>query len=249
MNAADATGANAGASAGASGPGAMALVGSGEYLPAMLEVERELLDDAVRRGRPPRYVQLATAAGREGAARLAYWRDLGAAQGERLGVETHFLPVFDRRGADDAAHAAAVDGAALVYLSGGDPRYLADALRGTQVGDAIERHWRTGGALAGCSAGAMVMGTNVPSFRLQRGAPVRGLDLVPGLHVVPHFRASFAWMFKGAPAGELAVGIEEHTALVRVGGDREWRVAGAGSVHLLSASPHRVVRSGASLRL
>ena len=45
MNAADATGANAGASAGATGPGAMALVGSGEYLPAMLEIERELLDD------------------------------------------------------------------------------------------------------------------------------------------------------------------------------------------------------------
>ncbi|MBC7373040.1 MAG: peptidase, partial [Frankiales bacterium] len=37
-------------------PGPLALVGSGEYLPVMLEVEAQLLA-----GRPARYVQLPTA--------------------------------------------------------------------------------------------------------------------------------------------------------------------------------------------
>jgi hypothetical protein len=94
----------------------------------------------------------------------------------------------------------------------------------------------------------MVMGTHVPSFRLQRGEPVRGFDFVPGLQVIPHFRAPFSWMFKGAPAGEQVVGIEEHTALVRESGSTEWHVAGEGCVHLLSASPRRTVQRGEPLR-
>ena len=39
----------------------IALVGSGEYLPVMTEIEGALIA-----GRPPRYVQLATAAAPEG---------------------------------------------------------------------------------------------------------------------------------------------------------------------------------------
>jgi hypothetical protein len=63
-------------------PGPLALVGSGEYLPEMLEIERELIA-----GRPPKYVQIPTAASREGAARLNYWVELGAAQAQRLEVQ------------------------------------------------------------------------------------------------------------------------------------------------------------------
>src|SRR5690349_3948723 len=78
--------------------GPLALVGSGEYLPVMLDVERQLID-----GRPPRYVQLPTAAGREGRQRLDYWVRLGQAQAERLGVESVPLVVIDRTQAEDPA--------------------------------------------------------------------------------------------------------------------------------------------------
>ena len=40
--------------------GPLALIGSGEYLPVMLDIERDLI-----RGRPPRYVQIPTAAAPE----------------------------------------------------------------------------------------------------------------------------------------------------------------------------------------
>ena len=65
-----------------SAPGPVALVGSGEYLPIMEPIERDLLA-----GRPPRMAQLATAAAPEGAASLRYWHDLGADAARRLGVE------------------------------------------------------------------------------------------------------------------------------------------------------------------
>src|SRR5436309_2037118 len=54
-------------------PGPLALVGSGEYLPVMAEVEGPLIE-----GRPSRYVQIPTAAAPEGPRRLQYWLDLAA---------------------------------------------------------------------------------------------------------------------------------------------------------------------------
>ncbi|MGH9042399.1 MAG: Type 1 glutamine amidotransferase-like domain-containing protein, partial [Acidimicrobiia bacterium] len=116
----------------ASTAGPVALVGSGEFTPAMAAVDRLLL-----RGRPPRAVFLPTAAGQEGAERIGYWVRLGRTHYEDLGVEPVPLLVLDRASADDPELAAEVEGAGLVYLSGGDPAYLAATLAGTRVGDAI----------------------------------------------------------------------------------------------------------------
>ena len=137
--------------------GPLALVGSGEYLPVMEHVERQLLE-----GRPPRYVQLATAAAPEGQDSLARWHELGRLAAERLGVQQVVIPVVDRVSADDPALAGLVAGAGLIYLSGGSPPFLAATLRGTAVWRAVEQAWRDGAALAGCSAGAMALTAHVP---------------------------------------------------------------------------------------
>ena len=81
--------------------GSIALVGSGEYLPVMQPVESELLRFAIDRGRPNRYVQLATAAGRESPERLKYWQDLGTKAALRIGAEVDFVPVYSREHADN----------------------------------------------------------------------------------------------------------------------------------------------------
>jgi cyanophycinase len=228
--------------------GAIALVGSGEYLPAMVTLERDLIDDAVRRGRPRHFMQLATAAGQEGEKSLTYWRELGAAQGERIGVPTSFLPVFTREHANDPLLAARVAEAGLLYLSGGSPGHLAETLVGSLVGDAIMAHVRSGGALAGCSAGAMVLGTTVPTFRFGSRAPVAGFDLLPGLQVIPHFNRLFELAIKGAPdSTRHLLGIENLTALVRWSAATEWRVVGHGAVHLLRGGPRRQLVVGESL--
>jgi peptidase E len=234
----DATAAGRGAGgldAGAAGRGAgpLALVGSGEYLPVMLEVERSLIA-----GRPPRYVQIPTAAAPEGPAVLAKWRRLGEEQAARLGVEAVPLLVRDRAEADDPAIAAQVRGAGLVYLSGGNPAHLAASLRGTALWREIVAARQAGAALAGCSAGAMAMTARVPHVRALHKPFEPGLDLLPHLRVIPHFDKMLGWapdlvtrVLVHAPEGVTVLGIDEDTALV--GGPEEWQVIGRQSVWTL----------------
>ena len=47
--------------------GSLALVGSGEYLPAMSNFEGSLIADGVKNGKAARYLQIPTAAGRKSA--------------------------------------------------------------------------------------------------------------------------------------------------------------------------------------
>ena len=63
--------------------GALALVGSGEYLPKLQALEQELLRLGISRGKSNTYIQIPTAAGKEGEDRLDFWRQRGADQ-ERL---------------------------------------------------------------------------------------------------------------------------------------------------------------------
>lgn len=197
-------------------PGRLALVGSGEYLPVMHDVEDWLL------GTGPRvYVQLATAAAPEGDTSLRHWHDLGRAAAERLGARQIVIDVRTRLDADDPRHAAAIaeSGAGLIYLSGGNPSHLADTLRGTAVWAAILQAWRGGTALAGCSAGAMALGGYVPNFRHPRSGGAEGLGVVPAARVLPHFDRYTRWMpdFALRPlvaADAVVLGIDEDTALI-----------------------------------
>ena len=121
--------------------GTIALVGSGEYLPAMADFEKSLIEDGERNQKAPIFVQIPTAAGRESRDRILYWQELGNAQASSLGVEQVFLPIFDREAAHNPEFVAQIRDSALVYMSGGDPHYLANALRGTPVLDAIVENW------------------------------------------------------------------------------------------------------------
>jgi cyanophycinase len=217
------------------GPGPIALVGSGEYLPQMAPIEAALIE-----GRPPRYVQLATAAVQDGPSVVEHWHELGAAQAARIGVEPVIVPVNDHADADNQRYADMIAGAGLIYLSGGDPHYLAEALRGTRVWAAIEATWRGGAALAGCSAGAMAIGSWIPSLRHPRKGSSPGLGLLSTMGLIPHFDA-FAkrvpdLLTRFVLPDEAVInvfGIDEETALV--GGPKEWKVQGRSSVWRLSS--------------
>lgn len=229
--------------------GPIALVGSGEYLPSMSDIEGGLIA-----GRPPRYVQIPTAAAREGEDRLTYWVNLGKAQAALLGVEAVPLVVMDHAQANDPDVAAQVSGAGLIYLSGGDPGYLADVLRDSALWKAIVAAWEAGAALAGCSAGAMVMATHVPDLRHPFGGGRTGLGLLPRLQVIPHFDRMLGWMpdlltrpiFRPKP-GVTLVGVDEETALV--GGPGEFVVQGRRSAWVLGEGPRREIPPGGMLML
>jgi cyanophycinase-like exopeptidase len=214
----------------------------------MADVEALLLE-----GRPPRYVQIPTAAAEEGPLSLAHWIELGEIQAERLGVEAVPVVVRDREDADDPELAALVEGAGLVYLSGGNPPYLAATLRGTRVWDAVLRAWEGGAALAGCSAGAMALTDWCPYVRDQAIAPEPGLGVVPGVWVIPHYDRMTEWeptlleqVEAVLPDDATLLGIDEETALVNL--DGRWVVHGRQKVRVLGTE-HRTYRAGETVAL
>jgi cyanophycinase len=225
-------------------------VGSGEYLPVMAEVEGLLL-----RGRAPRYVQIPTAAAPEGEQSLRRWLDLGAAQAERLGVQQVPVVARDRGEADAPELAALVGGAGLVYLSGGNPAYLAQTLRGTRLWEAVLAAWRSGAALAGCSAGAMALTGWVPSVREPGRDPDPGLGLLPHLRVLPHFDRMLGWVpdlltsaVTHPPAGVSVIGVDEDTAIVDLAGaGRAWQVHGRQQAWTLAGGQRHAHPPGATL--
>jgi cyanophycinase len=207
----------------------LALVGSGEYLPPMEPVDRELL---ARLGPSPHVVCLPTAAGREGPERIDYWSRLGVDHFTRLGASAEALPVIDRASANDPGLAETIAAADFVYLSGGKPDYLYRTLTGSRTWDAIGIVLANGGLLAGCSAGAMILGEKFFGFPGWNA----GFNLMPGITVVPHFDEIPGALTRSirllADRELIVAGIEGDTALVRNGS--RYEVLGAGGVTLWS---------------
>ena len=236
--------------------GSIALVGSGEFLPIMADFEKSLIVNGINNGKKPIYVQIPTAAGQESQDRLKYWEELGKRQAELLQIEQRFLPIFNRADAEKEEFAEQIKDAALIYMSGGDPHYLANSLIDTPVWNAIYTNWQTGASLAGCSAGAMAMCTEIPNFRFTKREPTRGLNILPNLRVIPHFDKFFKWIpdsaakvLMNAPENSMLLGIDELTALVRRSNETHWIVQGEAKVHMLQGAPKQVLLHGDQVEL
>ncbi len=209
----------------------LALVGSGEYLAPIEALDRTLIS---RLKAPARVVCLPTAAGTEGEERIGYWSRLGVQHFTRLGAQVEAVPVIDRQSANDEGLAATIAQANFVYLSGGKPDYLYRVLKGSRAWEAIERVLADGGLLAGCSAGAMIMGEKFFGFPGWK----QGFNFLPGTTIVPHFdEISDAWLAPIRPImarGLTLLGIEGNTALVKNGSTTE--VLGSGGVTIWNKS-------------
>ncbi|MEZ5377998.1 MAG: Type 1 glutamine amidotransferase-like domain-containing protein [Acidimicrobiales bacterium] len=197
--------------------GPIGLVGSGEFLACSDVIDGALLDRVS--GRAARAVIIPTAAGQEGPTSVGSWLDKGIAHFDRLGLEPVPLSIIDRVGADDPANAEQIGDASIIYFSGGNPAYVIETMRNTLVWAAVLAAWRDGAALAGCSAGAMMMGSVTASPR-QAGL-VTGLGVFADLCVIPHFdrfdsfRPGMTDSILGSVApGTTVIGVDEETGLV-----------------------------------
>lgn len=229
--------------------GVIALVGSGEFTRAMVEVDRGLLA-ATGRERP-RVAIVPTASWPDGAVVFMRWAAQGEAHFAALGAAPVAVLIGDRASADDPLAVAGIANANLVYLSGGKPGHLLGMLRDSAAGAALREAHARGAVIAGCSAGAMVLG----GHQLQVGGrrfpqlPVaweKGLGLVPGIVVMPHYDAIpetlVAPLVFAAPDGALVVGIDEDTAVV--GGNGAWQVHGRGRVTVWRGHRRERYRAG-----
>lgn len=231
--------------------GWIALVGSGEYLPVMDEVDRYLLAHCGAQGRPARVVCLPTAAGQEGQPSWGSWMQMGEQHFRRLGADVSALPIIDRLSADDPQYAPMLEAADLVYFSGGSPLYLFKTMNGSRAWAALQTAWGGGAVYAGCSAGAMVLGQEIPNFRAMAFKSVRAFGLLPARMVLPHFdrwkvarAAMLAPLRRRLKADEYALGVDEETALVGRLDGPEWTVMGRQTVSVITKAGVRVYKSG-----
>src|SRR6266699_2980152 len=208
-------------------PGTVALIGAGEYLPPIATVDKVLLE---RVGDTPRVVVLPTAAAPDGPGIPERWAQMGVEHFSQLGAIVEPVMLLRRADADNSKIVAQIAAANFVYLSGGKPRYLLETLQGTAAWDAIVNVLAAGGVVAGCSAGAMVLGGEVFDFP-QVWRTIPALGLVPGIAVIPHFDELPSVMVGTITRGRrktTVVGIDGTTALV--GSGPQWIVDGRGGV-------------------
>ncbi len=234
-------------------PGPVALVGAGEFLPAMAEFDAGLLA-ATGRARP-RVAILPTASYPDGEEVFTRWATMGVSHFGELGAEVEPVLVRDRASADDPAAAQAIGEADLVYLSGGKPAYLMRVLDGSAVGQALADAHQRGAVLAGCSAGAMVLARHAFDFRVRIAPwPLRwrfGLGFVDAASVIPHYDAwpepFSALIALQAPRGSAVLGIDEETAVV--GRDGAWQVHGRSRVTVWRGRRRDRYRAGETFRI
>jgi cyanophycinase len=219
------------------------LVGSGEFTPAMADIDREILRTLPAH---PRVVVLPTAAAGENPEEWAY---RGVEHFTRLGARSVGLMVLDRSHAVDPANVLEVEAADLVYFSGGKPARLLAALEGSPLWRGVLLARQRGGWIVGASAGAIVLGdwalVHTPAD--PHGTPTEwtiGLGILQGIAVVPHFDR---WTEAEDLANEIAssctvLGIAEDSAILL--DERHGRALGAGRSCVRSGGTDRWLSAG-----
>ena len=225
------------------------LLGSGEFQSWSHDVDSWLLERVTGDGR---VLVLPTASAPEGDEVFSQWAAAGLKHFSEAGVPVEALDVRDRTDAGDAALAERVQGASIVYFSGGNPAYLASSLRNTALWRAILDGLDRGMGYIGCSAGMAALGRKAPDSSADTFSPElwqQGLELFPRAWLGPHWDMldRFApglveHMTRTVPPDELLVGVDEQTAMV--GDGERWQVFGRGGVHLRAGDAWQ--RHGAS---
>lgn len=212
----------------------LALYGSGEFLPWSRRVDDWCLARAD--GSSDRVLIVPTASAPEGEAVFFRWARMGFDHYREAGLSPEVVELRTRQDADRPDLAAQVEGARLIFFSGGNPGYLAEAVTGTGFWRAVVAAVSTGTALAGCSAGACLKGTLVP-FIGGEGVVrwIEGTRLLANAYIAPHFDRLDSYspgmrraVIGRCPPGSLLVGLDEKTALC--GDGDTWEVVGVGGV-------------------
>jgi cyanophycinase len=232
--------------------GLIALLGSGEYLPVMDDVDRYLLANcgADAKARKPRVACLPTAAGQEGEKSIFRWSKMGVEHFTRLGADVQALPVIDTKSANDPNHASIVEDADIIYFSGGSPGYLYRTMKDSLVWKSAQKAWARGAVYAGCSAGAMILGTEMPDVRAAGIRSTIAFGILPIASLLPHFNAMplfgkplIATLRRRLLAGEIMIGIDEDTAIVGKRNE-DWTVMGKSKAYVFTKDESKSYAAG-----
>ncbi len=160
------------------------LVGGDEFRASCAGMDRHVLETTGEAN--PRVAIVPTAAAFENPG-------LAASNGMRhftgLGASAYGLDVVRRENAENPRIVAQLEGAHVIYFTGGSPDHLHSVLAGSPLLSAVNDACEAGVIWAGSSAGAMVLGSVMR--RPSSGSPVSpALDIVPNVMVLPHHERS-----------------------------------------------------------
>lgn len=211
--------------------GYLVLEGGAEFGGQMAEPDRHALALAGGNDVPVCIIPTAAAPDnnyqRAGSNGVNWFRRLGATQVESL-------PLIDKASANDAALAAKIQQAHLIYILGGFTGYLGETLAGSASYRAMLAAYEAGAVIAGSSAGAMVMCQYY--FDPSKRRVVEGLNFVPNACVLPHhntFGKGWAQQLTQLLPNVVLLGIDEQTGMIDEGDEEDgWHVYGRGAVTL-----------------
>ena len=213
----------------------IAITGSGEFLPSVLDVDLKLLnylDDI------PNVLTFSTAAGKESDERLLYWKNLAIQHFKDLNVNHKHI---DARNRDDLNKDSVIQDmkkSNFVFFSGGSPNHLYESIYDSQFSAELQNIEKRG-IIAGCSAGAMIMGE-----KMIKGV---GLNYIPKTIVIPHYGESFySWIsntVKILNRGKYKLlCLEKNTYFVKDGD--QLTVLGKQNIHIIFKKDHYTFSDG-----
>jgi cyanophycinase len=190
---------------------------------------------------------LPTAAGRghryenAGTEGVQWFRDLGARQVE-------YLPVMNKKTANDAQLAERLSHARLIYLMSGYMGHLGRTLANSACWKAMLSAYSNGAVIAGSAAGAMVLCQQFYDPSMRKMYP--GLGLLPNTCILPHhdvFGKGWVERLRKTLPGVTVLGIDEQTAMINDmehGSERGCNVYGQGAVTLYHEETEIMYRAG-----
>jgi cyanophycinase len=233
---------------------AFGFLGAGEFDPWSEPVDRWLVQRA-RNGDGPVLI-LPTASAHEGEETFQMWANKGLEHYRTLGIPAEVVPIRTREDASKPELIARLDGASMVFFSGGNPARLAQVLSGTPFWTETVAALDDGLVYGGCSAGvAWLTETTFDSDSEDINAVwAPGLGYVRGTVFAPHWDTVDQWV-PGATTfiagsvkpGERLVALDEDTALV--GDGRSWEVIGRSGIHVLEDGAWTSYRLGDAFQL
>ncbi|HVG09140.1 MAG TPA: cyanophycinase [Thermoanaerobaculia bacterium] len=175
------------------------------------------------------------------------WKDYKKAFGD-LGVKRlEHLHVETREEARDEKNAKVLDGATVVFFTGGDQLRITSQLGDSLIYQKLHDMYDRGGTIAGTSAGASVMSGTMLVAGGQEGSPklgdlirmAPGFDMIHDVIIDQHFaeRGRIGRLVAAVsqnPA-HLGIGIDEDTAIL-VEGEDDFRVIGKGAVYVVDGA-------------
>ena len=222
--------------------GYLALVGGDEFQTGCQDLDRSIL--ASTNCKMPTVLILPTAAAHQNPSKAV---SNGVEYFSKLGADANPLMVLDSEQANQESLVSLVESAQVVYITGGDPKYLIKVLQNSLLLERLIYLNKHGMSIIGSSAGAMVMAAWIRYRSWERG-----LEIVPDVAVMPHHdeydpNQIMLQFTETIPERTTVLGIDAQTGCMsRKNG---WAVLGPGKVTVYSSNGWKHYESGRTFSL